>query len=260
MIGTHASINGIFVPVQDAHVPVDDMAFAYGFGVYESLRVRKGMARHIAKHLDRLFQSAAYIGLVHSFTQKNITAWVHALTEKNNIEAANLKILLIGNTPEPQLYMFLVAPKYVEKKEYRNGVKTVTVNYERYMPQAKSLNMLPSMMAFQKAKEANAFDALLINKQGNIVEGTRTNFFAMQGNTIMSPPLNEILDGITRRHVLACAKEHGYTLTEAPIPLDDISSYDGAFLTNTSSKIVPIKQIDDVVFDDISASIHDLRG
>jgi len=258
MLGTHLIYNGTLIPTKDAHVAIDDIATLYGFGVYESLRLKKGQIFFLEKHLQRLFQSAHLIGLRHTYDEATITNWVHTLVEKNAIDTANIKIIFLGGT-RPSLYIFLLAPKFVEKKEYREGISTITFLYERFMPQAKTLNMLPSYMAYMQAKEAGAFDALFINRHNHIVEGSRTNFFVIKNNIISTPPVTEVLDGITRQGVIACAKEHGYDVEEKSTPLSDVFSYDVAFLTNTSSKIVPIRAIDGQLFSHIASSITMLR-
>jgi branched-chain amino acid aminotransferase len=166
--------------------------------------------------------------------------------------------LLGGSTPT--FYAYCVAPKFVEKKEYREGIHTIVFEYERFLPQAKSLNMLPSYIGFSQAKQAGAFDALCVNRDGNITEGTRTNFFAVQGTTIYTPKESEILLGITRTHVLACAKKHDWSIEETDIPLATLTkTYDGAFLTNTSSGIVPIRSVGDASFSTIPEKIQLLR-
>ena len=146
--------------------------------------------------------------------------------------------------------------KYIEKKEYRQGIKVTTYNYERFAPQAKALNMLPSYIIFKRAQKENAYDALLIDRDGNIIEGTRSNFFAIKNKTLTTPPLSEVLDGVTRRTVIECAKQNGYNIKEENIPLKNIFDYDGAFLTNTSGKIMPVKTIDVKLFSKYTSDLQ----
>ena len=136
-------------------------------------------------------------------------------------------------------------PLYPRRDYYKNGVHTVSRNFERLFPQAKTLNMLGSYVAYTIARKQECYDALLIDNEGNILEGTRCNFFAMKENTIISPPYEKILDGITRRHLLKLASESGFDYLEENIPFKDLKSYDSFFLTSTSSKVLPISKIDD---------------
>lgn len=138
--------------------------------------------------------------------------------------------------------MFL-APIYPDKKIYRDGVKVMTYNYVRFLPEAKTLNMLPSYLAYSEGRRQGAYDTLFIDKKGCIAEGTRTNFFAIKNKILYTAPVGKVLDGVTRRTVIDCALENGFKIIEKDIKLEGISKFDGAFLTSTSGKIVPIKTI-----------------
>lgn len=261
MLGTHFSHNGQLLSIEEAKIPLDHIEFSYGFGVYETLRVRNHKAIFLSEHSERLLYSAQIIGLEHIFDTQSVFKGIQSLLEKNNIEVANLKILLIGGKTkeDAQLIAFLLSPKFLEKKEYREGISTITFEHERFLPQAKTLNMLPSYIAYKKAAGVGAFDALLIDRNGNITEGTRTNFFTIKGMTLFTPPKEQVLDGITRRHVIECALKNNYTLEEQKIHVKKIFEYDGAFLTNTSGGIIPIRTINEQSFPQISLEIKKLR-
>ena len=259
MIGTHIIKNGKLLPLKEASIPIDDLAALYGFGVYESIRLKKNIPLFLDEHISRLLHSATILTLQHIFTKKEIAEWITQLIKKNSIETANIKIILLGGN-EPTLFAFLLAPKFVEKKEYREGVSVTLFEYERFLPQAKSLNMLPSYIGFTQAKQSGAFDALCIDRYGHIIEGTRSNFFTIKNSTLYTPPEKNILLGITRSHVITCAKKHGWSIEETDIPLNTVcETFDGAFLTNTSSKIVPLKAIGTQRFSTIPPQIHTLR-
>ncbi len=240
------SKNGEILPASEATVPLSDIAYAYGFGVYETIRAVRGKALFLNDHLERLMHSARIIALPHPFSTGAMSAWTEELLKKIDAEACNLKMLLIGgrDAATATLYIIPLSPLFPDKRLYIHGAKALTVHHERYLPQAKTLNMLPSFLAYRSAKDAGCYDALLVDRSGCITEGTRTNFFAMKGKTLISPPAKDILEGVTLKHVIETAKENGFALEYAPIPLAEIASYDGAFLTSTSSKIMPLSQID----------------
>ena len=158
-------------------------------------------------------------------------------------------MLLIGapSKEEAQLFIICLNPLFLDKKLYRDGATFTTYEYERVFPHAKTLNMLQSYLAYRKAKESGAYDALLINRDGNITEGTRTNFFCIKDQTVYTPFEKDILLGVTRKALLKVARENGYEVLERDIKVDDVANYDGAFISSTSSKIVPIKSIDEQV-------------
>ncbi len=241
------SKNGQILPTSDAVVPLANIEYAYGFGVYETIRVVKGKPLFLGQHAERLMASARVIGLAHRFDVPNITDFTHELVTKVQADALNLKMLLIGarDPKDTQLFILPLAPLFPDKRLYQRGATVLSVQHERYLPQAKTLNMLPSFMAYSKAKAAGCYDALFVNGLGYITEGTRTNFFAMRGRTLISPPKKEILEGVTLLNVINVARQHGYEVTYEDIPLSQIATFDGAFLTSTSSKIMPLLRIDE---------------
>jgi len=257
MLGKHFSHNGKLLPIKKAKIAIDDIEFTYGFGVYENLRVRKGKIFFIDEHVERLFKSAEMIELKHNFSFEEIKTSIEKLIKKNKLEDCNIKMLLIGGK-SPDLYIMCLAPKFLDKKFYKQGVKVITYEYERFLPQAKTLNMLPSYLIFKHAKEQDAYDVLLLDKENNIVEGTRSNFFVIKNMTIYTTLVEKVLDGVTRRTVIDCAEKNGYEVVEKDIKLDDLFDYDGAFLTNTSGKIVPIREVDDKSFGGICEELKSL--
>lgn len=253
MLGKYICLNGKFISTKDAKISLDNLEFSYGFGVYENIRLRNNKVYFLKEHLNRLLHSAKVIDLEHGFIIKTMTQWVSSIIEKNKIESANIKMLLIGGpkiTPlekggnkQGNLYIMLLAPQYPDKKIYREGVRVITYNYERFLPEAKTLNMLPSYLAYSRAKKSGAYDALFVDSQGFVREGTRSNFFVIKNKILYTPPVQKVLDGVTRRTVIDCAKQNGYKIVERDIKLKDVFKYEGAFLTNTSGKIVPIRVV-----------------
>jgi len=257
MLTNLVSHNGKLIPSSEAKIPVDNIEWTYGFGVYENLKIRNGKIYFADKHIDRLFESARLIGLEHGFDKETIGKWIKALKDKNEADSANVKILLIGGK-EPNLYIMTLAPKFLDRKAYSQGVHTITQEYERYLPQAKTLNMLPSYLFFKAAQAAGAHDALLIDRGGHILEGTRSNFFALNDKKLFTAPLERVLNGVTRQTVIECAKNNGYKITENLIKSAEINRYDGAFLTHTSGKIVPIRSIDKFSFPAVAPGLKSL--
>lgn len=244
------SRNGELLPIAEAQVPLSNIEYSYGFGVYESIRVSNGVTYFIEDHIERLMESARIIDLKHAFVGEDVSNAIAELLAKNSAETCNVKILLIGGrTPEDaQLNILCLNPLFPDKKLYRDGVQTVTYEYERPFPHAKTLNMLQSYLAYRTAKEAGAYDALLIDGQGRITEGTRTNFFCIKGKTLFSPNEKNILLGVTRKAVLKVAAKNGFELVQKDIRPSDLGEYEGAFLTSTSSKILPVSSVGDFVF------------
>lgn len=231
--------------MKDATVPLAKIEYAYGFGVYENVRTVRGTPLFLSDHIDRLFLSAEVIGLTHALTKENVDTWTRTLIKEVGSDALNVKMLLIGGrTPEDsELSILPLAPLFPDKKLFTKGASATFSHYERLFPNAKTLNMLGSFLAYRDAKVAGAYDALLVNRKEEITEGTRTNFFLVETNTIVSAPKEEILEGVTMKYVLKTAAEEGMKIVYEPITLERIRKANGAFLTSTSSKIMPLSKV-----------------
>lgn len=240
------SKNGSILPIDQAQISVTSVEAAYGFGVYEHVRVQRGHPYFLDEHCERLHASARIIGLAHPFETPSIECWCRELIDRCPADALNLKMLLYGGRDRESATLFLIPlqPFFPDRRLWRTGASTITVHYERPFPEAKTLSMLGSYLAYRQAKEAGAYDALLIDREGRITEGTRTNFFVLRGRTIIGAPAERILRGVTMTHVLRVAASLGFSIETADIRISDIPSIDGAFLTSTSSGILPIRSID----------------
>lgn len=243
------SRNGKILPIKQAVIPISNIEYAYGFGVYENIRISNGQVFFLKDHIERLIKSAKIIRISHPFDISFVENSVLDLINNTEIKTYNLKILLIGGSTKEKasLYIFCLNPLFSDKKLYKEGAKFIIYNYERSFPHAKTLNMLQSYIAYGKARETGAYDALLINHDGFITEGTRTNFFSIKDKTIYTPFEKDILLGVMRKATLKVASENNYQIVEKNIKLDEIKSYDGAFVTSTSSKIIPVKSINGVI-------------
>jgi branched-subunit amino acid aminotransferase/4-amino-4-deoxychorismate lyase len=247
MTGPYFSLNGDLKPIAEATVRFDDLAFAYGFGVYETLKVRHGVLFFPELHEERLWHSARILGLAHPFREGDFRRHLNALVEANGTGDANLKALLIGGpqASDARLAILQLAPLFPDRKDYKRGATAITWEGERVFPQAKSLNMLVSYLAYREAQAQGAYDALLVNRHGEITEGTRTNFFVTDGTVLVTPPGSQVLEGVTQLTVRQVIRNLGLRLEERPLPWAEAHQWQGAFLTSTSTKILPLRQIGD---------------
>ena len=260
MDNKYFSKNGILLPLSEAMIPLKNIAYQYGFGVYETIRVRNRTPYFVEQHAKRLLQSAKIIDLKHIFPLLKIELYIQEVVEKNNVKDCSLKILVIGakEAKEAILFILPLAPLFPDKKIYSNGVTVETVRYERFLPNAKTLNMLQSYLYYTEADCKGHYDALFIDAKGNILEGSRTNFFVIKGVTLITPPEEKVLKGVTRQTVIATAKKSGFIVEERVINISELGNFDGAFLTCTSAKIVPLIQIDDSRFHEVPPKLKEL--
>jgi len=242
------SHDGIIKPLKEAQIPADSIESMYGFGVYETLKVRNGMCYFTKEHVNRLLHSAGCIELEHTLSAAKIEEWVRALVLAYQEEAFNIKLLLMGGHEkmDAQLYIFPLAPFFPKRAWYRDGVGVRSFLYERWMPQSKSLNMLPSYYYYRKAQSEGKYDALFVDSDGNMREGSRTNIYFLKDNQIFSPPKEDILEGVTMMSLEQAVKKTPFEIMYKKIPYTSISTYDSVFLTSTSTKIIPVNSIDAV--------------
>lgn len=260
MAYTYFSRNGEVLPAAQAVVPLDNIEYSYGFGVYETVRVAKDRCLFLEEHCRRLMGSARIISLQHKFSSEFVAKSAKELIAENKAENCNLKVLLMGGkSPErASLEILCLNPLFPDRKLYKQGVHTIIQELERPFPHAKTLNMLPSYLAHREAKAANAYEALLINRHGCITEGTSTNFFALKGRTIFSPPESDILLGVTRDNVLKLARKNGFKVEEKKLKLDDLKHYDNLFLSGTAAKIMPIRSVGELEWEAPGSALLEL--
>lgn len=250
MTGEYFSVNGELRPVAEAVLRLDDVWVVYGYGVYETLKVRNGVLYFPERHAERLLHSARIVELDHPWDEAFVLRALQELVRANRTIDANIKVLLYGGSTreDARLYVLQLAPLFPDRKLYRNGASAILFEGERWKPQAKSLNMLMSAQAYRLAMQAGAYDALLVNRHGQITEGTRTNFWYTDGRRIFTPPADQVLEGVTQMTVLECLKELGMEVVRRPISRDELTSWSGYFLTSTSSKVMPLGRIDQLTF------------
>lgn len=246
MLGPYFSHNGKLLPISEAKIDLENIYYQYGFGVYETLKVRKGIIYFTEKHVKRLLNSARIIGLKNRLQAVGIVHDVQNLVKANKISDANIKMLLIGGNSiiENKLYIICLNPLFVDQKFYQQGVKIITYTGERVFPQSKTLNMLVSFLAYREAKKNKAYDALLVNQKKLITEGTRTNLFYTDGSVIYTPPAKQVLEGVTRNTLIQVIRKLGVRFLERELEKDELEKYSGYFLTSTSSKVLPVSLID----------------
>ncbi|MFA6269246.1 MAG: aminotransferase class IV [archaeon] len=248
----YAIFNGKIINENEAVLGLDDKAFFFDFAVYSSLKVIQGKIFFSEYHVDRLLESAKLINLGHSFSKEDILKMLNRVIEKNRLNDAFLRVVLVGDADKNKVAKIFVLPltgvHYYPNKFYSKGVKVITYNGERRFPTAKTMDLLLSFLAMRKAEEENAIEALLVDHEGNVREGTRSNFFAIKGDTLITPPKDKILEGITKKIIFDLCKDK-FEIVEEDISLSNLKNYEEFFITSTLFNVLPINRIDDVVVD-----------
>ena len=236
--------NGELIERDQACISVYSKALFFDFAVYSNIKVIQGKMFLPELEIKKLFESAETIGIEHNLSKKKIIEWARKLIKENNLKDTLIRVLLIGpeKETEPLLFLFPVGLTFYQKKFYNKGVKLITFEGERLFPTSKSKDLLLCYIAYREAVKQDAIDALLIDRDKNIREGTRSSFFVIKGNTLITPPKEKVLEGVTRKIILKIAPKI-MKVKEEDIPLDMIKEYDEYFITGTTLNIMPVKQI-----------------
>ncbi len=236
-----AIIDDDAVELENANIPLSDANYAYGIGVYETLRQRGGLRYFTQMHLERLFESARIIGLSTDADAQRMISRLNRLRDLNPEEDVNIRILLVKSGPKnSRSYIFpadIPRVKGVEDLRVPEPVGVTMLGYpgERHFPRAKSLSMLLSSVALAKAKERDCWDALLLDRDGLITEGSRSNVFWMQGGRLYSPPEDRILAGVTRANIIACAEKAGFEFRYGELYVEDLAREPRTLICSSTS-------------------------
>ena len=246
-------IDGQWVHPQDAVISINDVAVLRGYSAFESLRTYDRRPFHLDEHLSRLYRSADLIALEIPFTREFVAGIVRDIIERNSYKYASIRILVTGGVSDDGIFpsgKATLAVLITELGErdiqlFERGIKLITTRLQRNIPEAKTSSYATAIHALKEAARRGASDALYVNGQDQVLEGTRSNFFVFRGNTLVTPR-DGVLMGVTRNVVLALA-EGRFKIEERPISLSELSQVDEAFVTSSSKEITPVIQIDDQV-------------
>ena len=245
-------VNGRFVSEDRAVIPVTDLSVLRGYGVCDIMRTYRGRPFFLEEHASRLQASAAEIGLSLPWSKDDIIRYVLETLGKNHpIDEVNIRIVITGGsstdyfTPQgnPRLIILLTDLKKLPETWYEDGVRVVTYLQERPMPDAKITSYIPAAMALKDAHKKNAIEAIYINRNQHVLEGTTSNLFAFF-NDILVTPSEDVLKGITRKATLSLARNM-FQIKERKISLEELLSADEIFITGTNKGIVPVIQVDE---------------
>jgi len=256
-------LNNKLVLKKDALISVFDHGFLYGDGIYETLRVYKGIVFKLDEHIDRLYRSAEMIGLTIPKKPEEIKEAVYKTLSSNRQKDAVVRITIsrgagpLGLDPSlcPKPTFVIISNKFrnYPAEYYSKGVKVSIVNTRRNYgpaldPRIKSLNFLNNVLAKIEAKNSSSYEALMMNYQGYLAEGTISNvFFINKKDNLCTPAIKVgILEGITRGMILDIAGELGLKSREGCFRRKDIYNAREVFITNTSMEVMPVTRIDKV--------------
>ncbi|WP_456449014.1 branched-chain-amino-acid transaminase [Thiolapillus sp.] len=253
-------INGHLRPEQEAVIPVMDHGLLYGDGVFEGIRFYHRRPFRLAAHLQRLADSCAAIRLTLPYTRERLAEAVDEIIGAFSEENGYLRLMVTRGTgpmgldpagcTRPNVILIATQLEMVHPGLRREGIRLIIAATRRHPadgldPRIKSLNYLNPILARMEATHAGADEAVLLNHQGRVAEGSAENLFIVRDGDLATPrPVDGALAGITRGLVLELAAELNIPAREAPLTPYDLYTADECFLTGTGAELIPVREVD----------------
>jgi branched-chain amino acid aminotransferase len=257
-------INGKIVPEKEAVVSVFDHGFLYGDGIYETMVAYEGVIFKLDEHLRRLYRSASLIGLTIPFEVDRIESALYKTLSANVLKNAYVRLTVsrgpgpIGLNPDlcpqPTIAIMVQDSKEYPELLYEKGIHLIISETKRNLkeaidPRIKSMNFLNNILAKIEAIKRDAYEAIMLNAQNQLTEGTISNIFFVKDTILCTPSVAcGLLDGITRGTVIDLAKKEAIQLKEGEFFKEDIYAATEVFITNTSLEVMPVSKVDEKTY------------
>jgi D-alanine transaminase len=248
-------LNGKFSLLEEIKISPDDRGFLFGDGVYEVIRAYQGIPAFWREHFSRLIRSAREIQLTFSLEQTEFQRLLLDGLRQSGYQDGKIYLQVTrGVAPrehsfphlgEPTVFLSFRKMVALPVEVSRQGVRVITLPDIRWSRcDIKSLNLLPNVLAKQKALEAKAFEAIFV-REGLVSEGATSNIFAVKGGVIITPERNNfVLAGVTQQQVVSLAHGKGLDVQFRPISISDLSQAEEIFLVGTTIEVLPVVQLD----------------
>lgn len=250
-----AYINGRIFDIDDAQVPIEDRGYQFGDAVYEFITSYNGKMFHLEEHLDRLERSMQGLAFP-PISRLEIKEAVLRIFDRAGFPRAGI-YLQVSRGVAPRIHAFpqvcrpqlVMTVRAIEEKplvQRQNGVAAITVEDVRWgRCDLKTVQLLPNVLAKQKAVDAGVYDAVFVSDEKIVREATSSNVFAVMDGIVVTHPLTPaILPGITRRVVLDLCRELGILSEERFFRIDEMLAAHEAFLTGTTTEVLPLVEVD----------------
>ncbi len=257
-------LDGRMVPWRDARIHVLTHTLHYGMGVFEGVRAyqtEQGTAIfRLQEHTKRLFNSARIVGMKMPYSAEALTAAQIAAVRENGLQTAYIRPMCFFGSEgmglradNLQVHAMVAAwtwGSYLGEENMTRGIRVHTSSYSRHhvnvtLCKAKANgNYMNSMLALQEAVSNGYDEAMLLDTEGYVAEGSGENIFLVTDGVLYTPDLTSALDGITRRTIFTLAEEEGLKVVEKRITRDEVYIADEAFFTGTAAEVTPIREVD----------------
>lgn len=238
--GTNFVLNGELQPAE-----LFDNALVYeGDSIYEVLRTVKGCPVFFNDHMERLASSVKLQNKELLADVAGMRKAIIQLTRSDRKKLANIKIVFNYNNGLSNFLIYFVEPIYPTEEQYKKGVKGVLFYGERKDPESKVINHKLRSSISHKLIQEGGYEAVLVNENNLITEGSRSNIFFLRNETLVTAPDSLILNGITRKHILEICNEQKIEVVLECVRVVDMTKFDSVFMTGTSPMVLPFNCID----------------
>lgn len=243
-----------FMPLSEASLPVNDLGYQRGYGIFDFLRVTGNTPLYWEDHLDRFFFSAQAMHLPIKYQRDVLQQIILQLIKENALPFSGIRIMLSGGSSpdgyqitEPNLVIVQTPLTPPPDQVMLPGYKVVSYPHQRQMPHVKTIDYLMAIWLQPWVKQQNA-DDVLYHQNGIITEFPRSNFFLVTDDQTIVTPEKNILAGITRKQILQVAEANGLRVIQKDISLEEIGAAREAFISSSTKRVIPIRQLDDIQF------------
>ena len=250
-------IDGKYYPKKEAKISVFDHGFLYGDGVFEGIRAYEGCVFKLNEHINRLYESAKSIELIIPLSKAEFKNAIIETLNRNKLKDAYIRVVVsrgigtLGLNPTlcPKASIIIIADYLAPLFEGKNATAIIAFTSRNSVtainPMIKSLNYLNNILARIEANRAGVNEALMLNQNGTVCEGTGDNIFIVKAGVIITPPPSAaILLGITRQVVIDLAEKEGIKVIERSITVHELYNADESFFTGTAAEIAPLVNVD----------------
>ncbi|HCW32496.1 MAG: branched-chain amino acid aminotransferase, branched-chain amino acid aminotransferase [Candidatus Peregrinibacteria bacterium GW2011_GWE2_39_6] len=246
-------LNNRYLPAQKGKISIFDAGFLYGESIYETLRTKEGQIINLKNHLKRLKASAKIVNIPLP-PLKNIETWLQETVHKNNLwkqkKESRIRLTISGGihtydskAKNPTILITVSPLPKISARVFLSGVSVVTFQIDRPIPQAKTTNLIPTLLARQFMRQKKAYEVFLIDHRGFVTEGSISNFFIVKNNQLIIAA-SQNLPGTTQKRIIQLAKTKNWKIIAKNNRPADFYQADEIFICNAPRGIIPVTKVD----------------
>lgn len=221
--------------------------------VYEVIRIIERVPLFLEDHYIRLKNSLSSISCNLTITERELKVCIQKLVDANQLVNCNVKVVVYQDSIMQNFLIYVSKSCYPSREEVEKGVRAGLLRWERENPNVKLVNPVYKDAVSRSISEKNVFEVLLVNKAGDITEGSKSNLFFVKEGKVYTAPEEYVLKGITRKYIFKACDKIGIKVTEKLININSLNEVEGLFISGTSIKVLPVSDVDGHRF---NSSIH----